>query len=212
MYPGRKDAFMSDTTQERYDPLPDLSQMPKWVWRRLPRAGRVALAAGPIVGLAAVLALAPGIDRAKDERAQTEAQRAEQTRAERVLQVREEQRPRFAAGAPAGSDPVARARLLDAAGASILADARTRGARPAERAACEPFPRGSGERAGRYACLAVIHDVRGARAGAAVGYPYRLLVDFESGRYGFCKVVGRPGEAMIATQPFVPLSRQCGGM
>jgi hypothetical protein len=206
---------MSETTPARYDPLPDLSQMPTWVWRRLPRAGKVALAAGPVVALAATLALAPGIDRAKDERAQTEAQRAAQARAAQVLQARDEQRPRFAAGVPAGADPAARERLLETAGAAVLTDARARVAGPVRRVTCEPFPRtvgsaGPSARKGRYACLAVTHDVAGSAA--AIGYPYRVLVDFESGRYGFCKVVGRPGEAMIGTRPLVPLSPDCGGM
>ena len=206
---------MSETTPARYDPLPDLSQMPTWVWRRLPRAGRVALAAAPVLGLAAGLALAPGIDRAKDERAQTEAQRVAQTRAARVVQLREEQRPRFAVGVPAGADPAAREHLREAVGAAVLADARARVAQPVQRVACEPFPRtvgGTGDpvRVGRYACLAVTHDVVGFAA--ATGYPYRVLIDFESGRYGFCKVVGRPGEAMIGTQPLVPLSPDCGGL
>ena len=46
---------MSETNAARYDPLPDLSLMPAWIWRRLPRAGKVALAAAPVVGVAAVL-------------------------------------------------------------------------------------------------------------------------------------------------------------
>ena len=188
---------MNETTPVRYDPLPDLSQMPAWVWLRLPRAGKVAVATAPVLGLALVLAFAPGIDRAKDERAHTEAQRLAQASAERVRQVRVEQRPRFAAGAPAGVDPVARRQLLTAVSASVLADARGRVADPVRRVACEPFPPTVGAHAdplaryGRYACLAVTHDVA-ATAGspaAATGYPYRVGIDFESGRYGFCKVV-----------------------
>jgi hypothetical protein len=185
----------------RYDPLPDLSQLPAWVWRRLPRAGKLAVTAATAGGVIAVLALAPGIDRAKDERAQTEAQRASQTRAQRIEQVRAEQRPRFAAAAPGVP-------LLEAAGASVLADARGRVAQPILRVACEPFPHGASASTGRYACLAVTHEF----GSGATGYPYRVLIDRDSGRYAFCKVVGRPGEAMVATQPHVPLSPSCGGM
>ena len=187
----------------RYDPLPDLSQMPAWVWRRLPRAGKLAVTSATVAGVIAVLAVAPGIDRAKDERANTEAQRAAQTRAERIEQVRAEQRPRFAAGVPGD-----RAQLLEAAGASVLADARGRVAEPILRVTCEPFPPGAPSSTGRYGCLAVTHEV----GPGAAGYPYRVLIDLESGRYAFCKVVGRPGEAMVATQPLVPLSPSCGGM
>ena len=192
---------MSTTTPTRYDPLPDLSQMPAWVWRRLPRAGRLAVASAPVAGVIAVLAFAPGLDRAKDERAHTEAQRAAQTRAERIAQVRAEQQPRFASAEPG-------VQLLQSAGASVLADARGRVARPILRVACEPFPPGAASSTGRYACLAVTHEI-GTGAG---GYPYRVLIDHDSGRYAFCRVVGRPGEAMVATQPLVPLSRSCGGM
>ena len=184
-----------------YDPLPDLSQMPAWVWRRLPRAGKLAVTAATAAGIIAVLALAPGIDRAKDERAQAEAQRAAQIRAERIEQVRAEQQPRFASGAPGPQ-------LLDAAGASMLADARARVAQPILRVTCEPFPYGASASTGRFACLAVTHEF----GSGATGFPYRVLIDHESGRYAFCKVVGRPGEAMIATQPHVPLSPSCGGM
>jgi hypothetical protein len=184
----------------RYDPLPDLSQMPAWLWRRLPRAGKLAVASAPVAGVIAVLALAPGIDRAKDERARTETERAAQIRAERIEQVRVEQRPRFASSA--------RGDLLEAAGASVLADARGRVAKPILRVACEPFPPGAAASTGRFACLAVTGEIgRGA-----TGYPYRVLIDSDSRRYGFCKVVGRPGEAMIATQPLIPLSPSCGGM
>jgi len=52
-----------------------------------------------------------------------------------------------------------------------------------------------------------------ARTGAAaIGHPYRVRIDFESGRYGFCEVVERAGEGMIGIQPLVPLSPLCGGM
>ena len=214
---------MSETSAARYDPLPDVSQMPAWVWRRLPRAGKAAVVAAAVAGLAVVLALAPGIDRAKDQRTHAEAQRLAQTRAERVRQLRAEQRPRFAEGAPAGVELAARGRLLTAAGASVLADARGRVPDPISRVACEPFPAtvgGTGARAdgaaryGRYACLAVTHDVVGTGRTdvAAIGHPYRVRIDFQSGRYGFCKVVGRAGEGMIGIQPLVPLSASCGGI
>jgi hypothetical protein len=208
---------MSHTTPARYDPLPDLSQMPAWVWRRLPRAAKVAAAAAPLVTVAAVLALAPGIDQAKDERAQTEAQRLAHARADRTREIRATQQPRLASAAPAGVDAAARERLLAAGAGSVLADARRRVAEPVRRAACEPFPVGTSAdpsaRFGTYACLAVTHDVPAtARThAAATGYPYRMRIDFASGRYGFCMVVGRPGEGMIGRQPRVPLSPSCGG-
>jgi hypothetical protein len=174
--------------------------MPAWVWRRLPRAGKLAVASALVAGAVAVVAFAPVIDRAKDERALADARSASQASAARIVQVRAEQRPRFGSAPPA--------RLLEAAGASVLADARRRVAEPILRVACEPFPHGAAPSTGRYACLAVTREFeRGA-----TGQPYRVLLDHERGRYAFCKVVGRPGEAMIASQPLIPLSPTCGGM
>jgi hypothetical protein len=44
-----------------------------------------------------------------------------------------------------------------------------------------------------------------------IGHPYRVMVNFDTGRYAFCKVSGRPGEFSIARQPFVPTPAVCGG-
>ena len=44
-----------------------------------------------------------------------------------------------------------------------------------------------------------------------IGHPYRMRVDFESGRIVFCKISGRAGEGSIGTQPVVTVPRACGG-
>ena len=186
--------------------------------------GRGRLAAVRDVTL--VLALAPGIDESKDRRAQAEEQRLARLRAERETRIRREQRPRFATGPPA-TDVPARGRLLGAATISVGADARERVAAgelrgPIERVECEPYPRSVGGRGadrslenryGRYACLAITAEFGGNELSEAsvIGHPYRLRIDFETGRYGYCKVVGRPGEGLLSGRSVVALARACGG-
>jgi hypothetical protein len=90
---------------------------------------------------------------------------------------------------------------------------------PVRRAVCEPFPRtvnGIGadrdlsRRSGRYSCVAVTAGFgRGeASIGGVIGHQYRTLVDFESGRYAFCKVSGQAGPSR---EQLVTTPRACGG-
>lgn len=218
---------MEDPTPDRYKPLPGIAGLPKWVWRRLPRAGRVALALLPVVVVALVLLLGPGIDESKDERAQAERERLARLDAERVARLRAEQQPRFGRGAPAGEDLARRAALVAALPALVEADARQRVAAgsldgPIRSVRCEPYPRtveGRGahldpaRKTGRYSCLAVTREVEATarNEAAAIGHPYRVGVDFDTGRYAFCKVSGRPGEGSIGRQPLVPVPAVCGG-
>ncbi|MBD0282024.1 MAG: hypothetical protein ICV69_07500, partial [Thermoleophilaceae bacterium] len=130
--------------------------------------------------------------------------------------------------APAGAGPeqllAARADVMDGLVAAILRDARRRvrlGALkgPILRARCEPFPRtveGVGaerdlsRRRGRFSCVAVTAEIpRGeASVGGVIGHQYRVLVDFETGRYAYCKVSGRPEPV---PDPRVTTPRACGG-
>jgi hypothetical protein len=212
---------------DRYDPLPGVGALPRWIWRRLPRAGKIALALLPVAVIALALLLGPGIDRSKDERARAEAERLERLREQRAARLQVEQRPRYRRGTPAGTDLDARAALVRDADASVAADARRRVASgeldgPIRRVSCEPYPRtvsGRGahldpsEATGRYACLAVTREVRPTERAeaAAIGHPYRVKIDFGSGRYAFCKVSGRAGEGAIGTGSTVTVPRACGG-
>jgi hypothetical protein len=110
-----------------------------------------------------------------------------------------------ARGAPAGNDAKARERLLATAAGAIRADA-AKHAQPILRVACDPFPRGRGQ----YECLAVTAEVPATErtpAGAR-GLAYRVLIDYDSGRYGYCHVAPR---ATKAQRRPVPLSPLCGG-
>jgi hypothetical protein len=212
---------------DRYEPLPPVTRLPAWIWRRLPPVAKVGVALLPLVAVALVLALGPGIERGKEERASAEAQRVAQARAERVERLRREQQPRFARGEPAPASLTGRRRLLADAAVAVRGDARARVeagtlSGPIRRVECEPFPRsvaGGGAHqdlsrpVGRYACLAVTTEF-GATAeheAGAIGHPYRVRIDFDTGRYAFCKVAGRAGEGSIGQAPIVRIPAACGG-
>jgi hypothetical protein len=212
---------------DRYEPMPGVAGLPKWVWGKLPRSGRIALALLPFAIIALVLLLGPGIDESKDRRAEAERQQRAQQTAERVAQLRAEQRPRFERGTPAGRDLAARASLVASLPIAIQADARQRVAAgaldgPIRSVECEPFPRsvdGRGahldpsQATGRYSCLAVTSTAPATERNEAssIGHPYRVLVHFDTGRFAFCKVTGRPGEGSIGREIPAPVPEACGG-
>jgi hypothetical protein len=212
---------------ERYEPLPGIAGIPKWVWGKLPRAGRVVVALLPFAIIALILLLGPGIDESKDRRAQAEREQRAQQAAERVAQLRAEQRPRFERGTPAGGDVAARSALVATVPVAVQADARQRVAAgaldgPIRSVECEPYPRSVDGRGahldpsqptGRYSCLAVTRAVPATEHNEAssIGHPYRVLVHFDTGRFAFCKVSGRPGEGSIGRHIPVPVPEACGG-
>ena len=218
---------MSRELDDRYEPLPGLLQLPGYVWRRLPRAAKLAVVAASIGAVALAIALRPNIERGKREHARQEAARSARIERQIIEQTRREQRPRFGRGAAAGADPAARRRLVASAAASIRADANTRAAAgefhgPVLRVQCEGYPVTAGDghpeehlslRSARYTCLAVTSDIpatEGNRPGV-VGHFYRARINFANGRYAFCKIRGRPGEMAIKRRKSVPVPRVCGG-
>lgn len=223
-------------TEERHEPLPSLVALPRYIWSRLPRAGKVAVGSLPVVATALVLLLGPAIERSKEDRARSEAEREQRDRAARIAELRVEQRPRVgrsasigttSASASASERLAARASLVADVRQRVLGDARARvqaGALrgPIQRVDCEPFPRSSdgvgaherlGPRRGRYACVAVTAAIRGGDTGevGVIGHPYRFMVDFQTGRYALCKISGRPGEGLLERDIPVTVPRACGG-
>jgi hypothetical protein len=213
--------------EDRYEPLPGLLGLPRFVWRRLPRAAKVAAVAAGLASVVAAIVLTPVIQRSREQHAREEAAESARIQRQVLEQTRREQRPRFARGAVAGTDRAARRRLLASAEASIRTDAGARASAgefngPIMRVECEGYPRAVegvapdadlSKRSGRYACIAVTSDIPGTsgnRAGV-VGHPYRVRIDFRSGRYAFCKIRGRPGELAVSARPSVPVPRVCGG-
>ncbi len=220
---------------ERYDAQPGLTRLPSWAWRRLPLAGKALVVLLPVAALVLALVLAPGIRDSKEERARDDQERSERLRAARAERLRAEQRPRFASGEPAPDSVSGRERLLATAAARVQTDARERVASgeldgPIRDTACEPYPRTEDRRgaerdlaatSGRYACLAVTAAF-GANAGGdagpyeaseagALGHPYRVRIDFSSGRLAYCKVSGRAGEGGLRAESLVTVPRACGG-
>jgi hypothetical protein len=218
---------MPTDVDDRYEPLPGLTELPAYVWRRMSRGARVGAVLAVVVATALVVLLAPSIERSKEERARSEAERSARIRAQILERTRREQLPRFDHAAPAGRDLAARRELVASAAASIQADAAERAAAgewggSIDRVECEGYPPSAAEtpadenparRTGRYACIAVTSDIpatSGNRAGV-LGHPYRLRIDFATGRYAFCKVRGRPGELAIEAPTGIALSPACGG-
>lgn len=162
-----------------------------------------------------MILLGPGIRDSKEDRRRAEAQHRARALEERVARLRAEQRPRFGSGTAGGVD---RAALVADAQAEVGSDARRRVAAgalagPILRVECEPYPRGSTSAAGRFACLAVTREVPPSERAeaAAIGHPYRVRIDFRSGRFALCKISGRAGEGSIGTAPLVTVPRACGG-
>jgi hypothetical protein len=211
--------------------MPGLAEIPGRVWRSMGPRLRIAAGIAVLALIAVAALLVPAVQEAQQKRdARERREQAEKDERQiRALQV--EQRPRFRRSesrAPQRASPRAalgaRATLMNEVSASVLADARTRARRgaldgPILRVGCEPFPRsvaGAGadkdlsRRRGRYYCVAVTAEFKGTAqsVGGALGHPYRVKVDFTSGRYAFCKVSGRPDPT---PDPRVTTPRVCGG-
>jgi hypothetical protein len=212
---------------DRYEPMPGIIDLPGWLWRRLPPVAKVGLVVGFVALIVVAVLIAPGIRESKSERERAEQQERERIQAAHEERIKRVQRPRFRTGPAASSGVAARRRLLDSANATLLADARRRVAAgqlrgPIEGIDCEPFPRtvaGVGaedsteQRYGRYACIAVTAEFKRSEAssGGLIGHPYRMRIDFDSGRYAYCKVAGRPGEGLLTRRVTVSVPRVCGG-
>jgi hypothetical protein len=212
---------------DRYEPMPGIIDLPGWLWRRMPPVARVGLVVGFVALIVVAVMIAPGIRESRSERERAEQQERQRVQAAHQARIERVQRPRFAAGPAASSGVAARRRLLDSASATLLVDARRRVAAgqlrgPIEGIDCEPFPRtvaGVGaedsteQRYGRYACIAVTAEFKQSEAttGGLIGHPYRMRIDFDSGRYAYCKVAGRPGEGLLTRRVTVSVPRVCGG-
>jgi len=204
---------------ERYEPLPGLPQMPAWLWRRMGRAARLAAVAAVLTAAAAAAVLIPVIREARQERVEA-GRRASAAAEERTVRAQQaEQKPRFGRSTATGRVRAAadlRAAIRVDALARVRAGTLTGPIRGVE---CERFPRTVGEvaperdlalRRGRYACVAVTASFVGSEdvEGGSIGHPYRALLDFQTGRYAFCKVAGRPDPT---PDQRVTTPRACGG-
>ena len=195
------------------------------------RGTRITLGLVLVLLIGGGIALIPAMQNSSAERERAEEQRRAEARAELARRLQAEQRPRFArsaavvpAGAPAAERLAARSEMMGGLRADIAADARRRVRSgsldgPILRVECEPFPRSVdavgadadlSRSEGRYSCLAVTAEFERSEQsiGGVIGHQYRALVDFETGRYAYCKISGQAGPSrdQLATTP-----RACGG-
>lgn len=211
---------------DRYEPLPSLLEIPGFLIRKMGRRGRRAALAVLVLFVAGLAVTVPVQIAAKHDDAAARAAATARARTALIAKQRAEIRPVAGGGAAAGAAVPARRALVTDLSAAVEANARARVrtgefARPVQRADCTRFPPSTtgadpitdGGRTGRYACLAVTAEfVPGqTTTGGAIGYPYRALVDFETGRFTFCKTSGRPGEGSLLTKVAVPVPHVCGG-
>ena len=190
----------------------------------LARAGlgaRIGAAAVVLAAIAVAVALAPAL-REVLARATTVAtrERAEH-RAELVRRLEAEQRPRTGrSGAARPPAPPAAPAALDGRGGCSdhrrrpRPGAPRRALGPIRRVDCEAFPRSLDARRRRRGPrppprpLLMPRGHGRVHAEAAIGHQYRALVDFESGRYTYCKVTGQSGPTR---EQLVTTPRACGG-
>ncbi len=194
------------------------------------RNSAIVLAVVAAIGLVAVFLVPAMRDDAAQERraAAREQKRLEAQERARILR---EQTPHFARGPKRrpGEDALAhRARLVDAGGAVIVADAKRRMAAgtvdgPIAGIECTPFPTTESRRAlerdpsvpkGRYECLAYerrfpLSELEGKARTGIIGVPYWLVVDYTTARMAYCRIVPRAGEGGKALA-FVHVERACG--
>jgi hypothetical protein len=153
--------------------------IPPVPWRKVAIGAVLAL----VVCAAAYALIAPRIDSAKDERALRRA----------ILRAEQTPRRGAAAGATRGA-------ALQTVEAAIVRDARERFAPNVTSASCEPVP-GTDATRPRVAfdCFATVRDIvaGGGETIGSLAIPFRAVVDFERGRYAFCKVNPPPGEQII---------------
>jgi len=191
--------------------------------RAASRHRRIALGVALLAAIGLAVALVPDIRESEQQRAAAEQRERAERRTRLAAAIEAEMRPRTGRAAPAAT-LADRAATMGELRAAILADARARvrGGElegPIRRLRCEPFPRsleGAGaeqdlsRRRGRYSCVAITAEFEANEAGPGgiIGHTYRALVDFRSGRYGYCKITGQsgPSREQLATTP-----RACGG-
>jgi hypothetical protein len=227
---------VNTSSQDRYDPLPGLLEIPGFLVRKIPPRARkpAAFAAGILliaVAVALVLSI-PAITESKDERAATEAQQERERVKQRAAELQAELRLLEGRGEGArgltGAEAITVRQALEGdLDAAVLADAQSRVqagefTQSVDRVECERYPRGArGEdpafdlssATGRYSCLAITADAPRIETNEAssLGYPYRALLHFDTGRFAFCKISGRPGEGSLTREFPVRVPEACGG-
>jgi hypothetical protein len=224
------------SSPDRYEPLPGLLEIPGFLIRKIPPRARKPAAWTAVILLAAVavaLVLSiPAITESKDERAAGDARAEREHDALRAAQLQAELRLREGRGPAArgltGAEAIDTHKALVAQmSADVKADALSRVqagefTQSVVRVECERYPRrvgnhdpalDPGARTGRYSCLAITADAprSDTQNPSSIGYPYRAMVHFGSGRFAYCKITGRPGEGGLTGEIPLRVPTACGG-
>lgn len=177
----------------------------------------MATALGVLLLVGAVaggIALAPRISESKRERAAAERRAHQRALAEERARLVAESRPHRGSVSRDGALGVGG--LIAAIEEAITLDARARTRsgeldNPALRTDCRTLGRGG--RRVLLSCTAITSDVAATEnaSGVVTGYSYRAAISPGSGRYAFCKSVGRPAVGFSERELSVDLPRSCGG-
>jgi hypothetical protein len=85
-----------DRTQpDRYEPLPGLVELPRWLWRKMGRRSRIAVVAALLGAVVLAVALAPGIQESKLKRLLSEQREQAEHRAQLIRKFEAEQQTPF---------------------------------------------------------------------------------------------------------------------
>jgi hypothetical protein len=197
---------------------PSDAEVPPVPVRKIVAAGIVGL----IVLAAAALLIVPAIHRGKDRARRSDAAADRATARGERRRIVLDQRAHVAAVRPgrSGRDSIpVRAAVLDRATRAIGTDARARvrAGRLEGRirsVRCTPLPAGTTVhperrldlRFGRYDCTAITAVIARSRLNeqGALGYPFRLAVDFGARRFGWCMVDPPAGEGSAPDPRQVP--------
>jgi len=201
-----------DPAPDRYEPLPGLTKLPRWLIGRLSRRNRIVLGAtGLLVAVGLGLAVA-ALVRTGDRQAR-EARDADRQRAAAATRaLAEDQRPRRARLPGRVTEPVSPAAVA-ALERDITRDARSRVRAddiegPIKATACTEI------HSGRTATTAVFSCFTGS-AGARlnydieVGYRFSAKVDTARGTAAWCKRNPRPLHPDTAAFRTLPLDPAC---
>lgn len=197
----------------RHQPLPGVLGLPGYLYRRLSRAKKIALALTAVVLVVAAGVAVPFVRDSKREKRAQDRREAEESRAERRRELIAEQRPRTGR-----SDKAGLAAAVRSIQGEITADVSRRVQEgeldtPARRTECRA--RDVALPGGRelFSCTAVTSDIEKSEfsSAAVVGYLYNAGIDRRTGAFTFCKVAGRPGEGSYTRQAVAALDEACGG-
>ena len=201
------------------------AQIPPIPWRRI---GIWTAIGAAVLAIAAVIAV-PRISAGKQASARRDATTLARERAAERRQIERAQTPHHGRAAkPAHGVTVGdRVALLDGAEAAVLADAKARVKAgtlqsPVSDLTCVRAPQGTSlppapERdpavaAAGYDCTAITGKIAAGEhnVAGALGYPFRLKVDFRRFSYVWCKQTPLPGEQVIPDpRTVVPLPKIC---